>query len=122
MNEGTSSALVRSGLQESKWAEGMECYCYLRNAQDLLADGQTRYERRFNSPFNEPIIPFGADVRNFPISLEDQRRVHHFGTNVLRGIFIGYPLNALGGWTGDLLRVDTEDLKNNSTIKKKKKT
>ena len=25
----------------------MECYCYLRNVQDLLADGKTPYERRF---------------------------------------------------------------------------
>ena len=32
----------------------MECYCYLRNVQDLLGDGQTHYERGHNSPFDGP--------------------------------------------------------------------
>ena len=58
VKEGTSPVLVQSGLQESWWAEAMECYCYLRHLQDLPADGQTPYERRFNLPFDEPIIPF----------------------------------------------------------------
>ena len=46
-----SSVSVQSGLHVSWWAETMECYCYVRNVQDLLADGQ---------PFHGPIIPFGA--------------------------------------------------------------
>ena len=29
----------------------MECYTYLRNVQDLLADGKTPYEKRFTEPF-----------------------------------------------------------------------
>ena len=52
VKEGTSSVLVQSELQESWWAEAMECYCSLRDAQDLRADGQTPYERRFNSPID----------------------------------------------------------------------
>ena len=40
----------------------MECYCYLRNVQDLLAGGKTPYERRFGEPFRGPIIHFGAMV------------------------------------------------------------
>ena len=36
-----SSVLVQSGLQERWLAEDMECNCYLRNIQDLLADVQT---------------------------------------------------------------------------------
>ena len=31
----------------------MECYCYLRNVQDLLADGKTPYQRRFGESFKE---------------------------------------------------------------------
>ena len=31
----------------------MECYCCLRNVQDLLADGKTPYERRFGEPFEK---------------------------------------------------------------------
>ena len=36
----------------------MECYCYLRNIQDVLANGRTPYEKRFIAPFHGPIIPF----------------------------------------------------------------
>ena len=63
VKEGTSSALVQSGLQESWWAEALERDSYLRNLQDLQADGQTPHERRFNSPVDKPIIPFGAAVQ-----------------------------------------------------------
>ena len=89
----------------------MECYCCLRNAQDLLAGGQTPYECRFNSPFEWPIIPFGAEVTFYPLSSEDRGRVQQFGTKVLPGRFMGYALNAGASWTGDQLIVDTEDLK-----------
>ena len=40
----------------------MECCCYLRNVQDLLADGKTQTERRFGESSEGPIIPFGARV------------------------------------------------------------
>ena len=49
VKEGTSPVLVQSGRQESWWAEAMECYCYLRNLQDLPAEGQTPYERRMTA-------------------------------------------------------------------------
>ena len=54
----------------------MECYCYLRNIQDLLSDGKTPCERRFGMPFNGPVIPFGALVECHPISAKDQSRLH----------------------------------------------
>ena len=47
VKEGTSAVLLQSGLDEKWWAESVECYRYLRNVQDLLADGKTPYERRF---------------------------------------------------------------------------
>ena len=37
----TSAALLHSGLNESWWADSMECYTYLRNVTDLLSDGKT---------------------------------------------------------------------------------
>ena len=46
-----------------------------------LPDGQTLHERRFNSPFEGPIILFGAEVKFDPISAKDQSRVHQFGTD-----------------------------------------
>ena len=34
-----SAVLLESGLDEKWWADSTKCYCYLRNVQDLLADG-----------------------------------------------------------------------------------
>ena len=39
VKEGTSAVLLQSGLNESWWADSMECYTYLRNVTDLLSDG-----------------------------------------------------------------------------------
>ena len=72
----------------------MECYCYLRNVQDLLADGKTPYARRFGEPCKGPVIPFGAMVEYYPISSRDQSRLHQCGKKVLPGIFLGYELIA----------------------------
>ena len=54
--------LLQSGLNESLWADSMECYTYLRNVTDLLSDRKTPYERRFGQPCNGPSIPFGSLV------------------------------------------------------------
>ena len=40
IKEGTSVVPLQSGLDEKWWADSMECYCYLRKVQDLLADGK----------------------------------------------------------------------------------
>ena len=45
VEEGTSAVLLQSGLGNGWWADSMECYCYLRNIQDLLSDGKTPYEK-----------------------------------------------------------------------------
>ena len=95
VKESTSAVLLQSGLDENWWADSMECYTYLRNVQDLLSDdGKTPYERRVGKPFNGPIIPFGSKVEYYPISAEDQSRIHQFGKKVLPGAFLGYALYA----------------------------
>ena len=71
VTEGTSAVLLQSGLDESWWADSMECYTYLRNIQDLLSDGKTQYERRFEEPFKGPIIPFGFLLEYQRISSKD---------------------------------------------------
>ena len=85
---GTSAVLQQSGLDERWWSDAMECYCYLRNVQDLLADGKTPYERRCGEPLKGPVIPFGAVVEYHPISARDQSRMHQFGKRVLPGHFL----------------------------------
>ena len=110
VKEGTSAVLLQSGPDERWWSDSVECYCYLRNVQDFLADEETPHERRFGEPFRGPIIPFGAMVEYHPISTRDQSRLHQFGKKVLRGISLGYELIAGGIWKGDLLAADLEDL------------
>ena len=61
VKEGTSAVLLQSGLDEKSWVDSMERCCYLRNVQDLLAEGRTPYERLFGEPFKWPIIPFWSN-------------------------------------------------------------
>ena len=112
VNDGTQAVLLQSGLDERWWSDSLEWYCYLRNVQDLLADGKTSYERRFGESFKGPITPFGAMVECHPISPKDQARVHQLGKKVLPGIFLGYELVAGRIWKGDILIADLEDLEN----------
>ena len=107
---GTSAVLLQSGLDEKRWADSMECYCNLRNIQDLLSDGKTPYERRFGEPFKGPVNPFGSMVEYHPISAKDLSRLYQFGRKVLPGIFLGYVFFAVGIWKGDILVADIEEL------------
>ena len=110
VKEGTSVVLLLSGLNESWWADSMECYTDLRNITDSLSDGKTLYERRFGQPFKGPIIPFGSLVEYHPITAKDQSRIHKFGKEVLVGLFLGYALFAVSIWKGDVLIADFEEL------------
>ena len=94
---------LQSGLGDEKWADSMECYCYLRNIQDLSSDGKKPYERRFGMSFDGPVIPFGAMVEYHPISVKDQSRLHQFGPKGLPGIFLCYVLYAVRICKGDII-------------------
>ena len=78
VKEGTSSILLQSGLNESWWADSMECHTYLRNVTDLLSDGKTPDKRRFGQPLNGPIIPFGSLDEYHVITAKDQSRKRKF--------------------------------------------
>ena len=52
----------------------MECCCYLRNDQDLMADRKTQYERRFGESIKGSIISFGALVEYLPNSERETKR------------------------------------------------
>ena len=103
VKEGTSAVLLQPSLNESWWADSMECYTYLRNVTDLLSDGKTPCERRFGQPFKGPIIPFGSLVEYHPIIAKDQSRIHQFGKKVLPGLFLRFAQYAGGIWKGDVL-------------------
>ena len=100
VKEGTSAVLLQSGLNESWWADSMECYTDLRNVTDLLSDGKTPYERRFGQPFKGPIIPFGSLVGYYPIPAKDQSIIHQLREKVLPRLFLEYALYAGGNLEG----------------------
>ena len=75
-------------LERKWWAVSMECYCYLRNVQDLLADGKTPHERRFGEPFGGAVIPCGSMVEYHPFLPKDILRLHQFGPEVLGDIWV----------------------------------
>ena len=49
--EETSAVLLQSGSDDKWRSDSMECYCCLRDDQDLLADGKFQNERRFGASF-----------------------------------------------------------------------
>ena len=51
IKEVTPAVLLQSGLDEKWWSDSMECYYYLLDVQDLLADRKSQYERRFGESF-----------------------------------------------------------------------
>ena len=91
MKEGTSAVLLQSGLDEKWWADSIECYTYLRNIQDLLTDGKTRYERRFGEPFKGSIIPFGSLVEYYPFL----RKTSQESINLERKTYLDCSLDTL---------------------------
>ena len=88
----------------------MMTFCYLRNIHDLNAEGTTAYEKRFGVPFAGPILPFGIGVRYKPSRPKEVDELKW--TKVKRGVFVGYVLNAGGGWTGDIDVLDAVELTN----------
>ena len=54
----------------------------LQNIQDLLADGKTPYQLRFETPFREPISSFGAEPNDHPTTTKDRMRLLQFGAKI----------------------------------------
>ena len=110
VKEGTSAVLLQSGLGNEGWADSMECYCYLRNIQDLFLLG--RHPMRGGSEYHSTdqlsrleqwsnITLFLRKTSLDCIRLEQQ---------VLPGMFFGSALNATGIWKGDIMVADIEEL------------
>ena len=94
VKEGTSATLLQSGLTEYWWNE----------------DRNTAFEKRFNQPFKGPIVPFGSQIEYKPSRDSDIQRLHQLGKKMLPGIFLGYVQHAGGGWTGDLIITDWQQI------------
>ena len=110
VKEGTSCAIVQSGIMENMWHYAMETFCFLRNVVDKVDEDKTPYEKRWNEKFTGPIIPFGAEVQYKPIAPKDSAQLHDFGAKLLKGLFFGYEQRSGGGWTGQVYVVDANQM------------
>ena len=82
-----SALLVQSRLSEKVWRAATECFCFVRNMEDKLADRKSPYERRF------VFINLGQKMRP--------------------KIILRYALNSGRGRTGDLIIAEWHDIENN---------
>ena len=110
VKEGTSASLVQSGLPEDWWGEAMYFYCLLRCVYDQLQDRKTAFEKRSGQPLKDPISPFGAQIEYKPSRDKDIQKLHQLGKKMLSGIFLGYEQQAGGGWSGDLMVADWQQI------------
>ena len=83
VKEGTSAVLLHSGLNESWWADSMECYTYLRNVPDLLS-GKTPYERRLGNHSKDLLVHL---VHCLSITLY-LRKISHESINLERKFYL----------------------------------
>ena len=84
--------LLQSGLDEQWCADSMGCYCYLRNVQQLLADGKTSLQ--------------------IDGALSGLSQFHQSGKTNLPGIVIGSSIARENFGKGDMLVADIEELAN----------
>ena len=75
IKERTSAVLLQSGLDEKWWAGSMECYCYLRNVQELLSDGKHLENGDLKNHSKGATIPFGSMTEYHPISVRNLPRI-----------------------------------------------
>ena len=55
---------------------------------------------------------FWAEITYLSITEKDKARLHQFGLKVLSGIFLGYEQQEGGGWSGEPLVLDWEEIEN----------
>ena len=108
VKEGT--VLHQSGLNVEWWAEAQQCFCFLHNVSDILYFGTTPYKRRYGADYTGPTIPFGTYVMYKPKNPQVLNEMHPRGSQLLKGILIGYDQRSGGQWSGDLLIADWEQL------------
>ena len=102
--------LVQSGLDEQVCGKAMDGYCYSRNTEDLSADGKTLDERRYDT-FPWSTNTLWTEIFCRPIS--SKTCFINSARKTSKVFLLDMLLNAAGGWTGNLLVADAEDLSGN---------
>ena len=101
IEEGTSTVFspIKIGWTTVGWSDGMLFLLYEKVSHNLWRDERkkTPFERRYDTSFRVPMVPFGSEIFYHPFSIKDKNRLHQFSKKVINSIFIGYALNAGGG-------------------------
>ena len=63
VKEGARALIIESGLHPELWADAMRCFCFLHNVYDILANGFTAYQNRFDNDFEGPMYRFGSEIK-----------------------------------------------------------
>ena len=108
VKEGTSTALVQSRLDEQCCVAAMDCYCCVRNIQDLLADWKILYERRFSEHFTGPIKQYGAKMSLIPELRKTKRGSINLARKCFQAVLREVRHMREGSWKGDILVADAE--------------
>ena len=111
VKEGTSAALLQSGLDEQWWADSVECHTYLRNIQDLLIDGEDSIRKAFWRIFSWDQSFRLVDWLSITLFL---RKTSQESINLERKSYLDCSSDTLctrgGIWKGDVLAADLEEL------------
>ena len=87
----------------------MECFCYLRNVHDKMADGQKFVtDHQFLLEHRLSASQLARKTSQEFIRLDEKKKT-------LKGIFQDNVLRSGGGWSGDLMIADSEDLQESGT-------
>ena len=87
VKEGTSAVLLQSGLNKEWWAQSMECYCFLRNIEDLFFDGRHHMKDGSECPFADQ-WSFSEQWSNVTLFLQKTNLHHFFSKQVARQILL----------------------------------
>ena len=95
VKEGTAAMPLQFGLDKIRWADSMECYCYLRTFQDLIGRQNSSWSV-FSWTNHWANNSFVSIIENHLICAKDQVRLYKSGNKVLSGIYVGHALLAEG--------------------------
>ena len=93
----------------------MAAFCMLRNVHDILPDGRTAYEKRFNETFRGTIIPFGSAITYRPANPDIIAQMAKMGQKTREALFMGYEQHHGGGYTDRVWILDALKLTNAET-------
>ena len=102
--KGTSAVWLQSRLDDKWWADSMECYTYLRNVQDLLAERKLRVNEDLENHLKDQLFQLVHWLNLSQIPRETKREFINAERKYYQGFSAGYASIAGGIWKGRRIR------------------